>query len=163
MIRVPVGSVPVPVTVQGSQSGTTRAEAVSWLTVSVPVLSVAIMVHDPSDSIATSRRTTTCRRAIRRTATARATVSATGSPSGIAETASATATRSTSCQGVPRKVSITAIRTATAPTVIPITAVKRRIRLSRGGSVCEGVSSWPASEPNTLCAPTAVTAPRARP
>ena len=61
------------------------------LSVSVPVLSVAITVTDPSASTAESLRTTARCRAIRSTPIARATVSTAGSPSGTAATASATA------------------------------------------------------------------------
>ncbi|OPZ20407.1 MAG: hypothetical protein BWZ10_00668 [candidate division BRC1 bacterium ADurb.BinA364] len=60
------------------------------LHVSVPVLSLAIIVQLPNPSTAASRRTTTPRRAMRVVATANATVIATGNPSGIADTASAT-------------------------------------------------------------------------
>ncbi len=61
------------------------------LSVSVPVLSVAMTVTEPSASTADSRRTTARCRAIRSTPSASATVSTAGSPSGTAATASATA------------------------------------------------------------------------
>ena len=64
--------------------------------VSVPVLSVAITVTDPSASTADSRRTTARRFTMRSTPSASATVSTAGSPSGTAATASATAKMSSS-------------------------------------------------------------------
>ena len=73
----------------------------SWLFVNVPVLSVAITLQLPSASTAGRLRTSTRWRAIRDTPTASATVSATGKPSGIADTASATAASSTSDSAFP--------------------------------------------------------------
>lgn len=63
---------------------------VSSFSVSVPVLSVEIIVQEPSDSTAGILRTMTWPAAILRTPIARATEMATGSPSGIALTARAT-------------------------------------------------------------------------
>ena len=61
------------------------------LSVSVPVLSVAMTVTEPSASTADRRRTTARWRAMRSTPSASATVRTAGSPSGTAATASATA------------------------------------------------------------------------
>jgi len=75
----------------------------------------------------------TLRRAIRAEPTESATVMATGSPTGMAETASATATKNTSAGANPRMNSTTA-KAATAPTTtIPITRVSRRRRTTNGG------------------------------
>jgi hypothetical protein len=89
------------------------------LRVSVPVLSEQITVTDPSDSTAGSRRTIALRRAIRCTPIASTMVSAAGSPSGIAATASPTAAMNI-CSGakprpsVPiRKVAVASSRIAT--------------------------------------------------
>jgi hypothetical protein len=80
--------------------GQPHSRTVSSLTVSVPVLSVAISVQLPKPSTAVSLRTITPRRAMRVVAIARATVIATGRPSGIAETASAITNRNTSLTGI---------------------------------------------------------------
>ena len=64
------------------------------LRVSVPVLSVHTTVQPPSVSTAASRRTSALRFAMRCTPSASETLTAVGSPSGIAETAAATANSS---------------------------------------------------------------------
>ena len=70
--------------------------------VNVPVLSLAIKVHEPKPSIEASFLTMTCFLLIAALATDRTTVIATGRPSGIAETAKATATKKISSIGIPR-------------------------------------------------------------
>ncbi len=73
-----------------------------WLfIVSVPVLSLAIMVQLPNPSTAASFLTITFFLAILEVEIERATVMATGRPSGIAETARATERKNMSCSGIP--------------------------------------------------------------
>ena len=76
------------------------ARTVNSLQVNVPVLSLAISVQLPKPSTAASRRTITPRRAIRAVPMDRATVKATGSPSGMADTAKATEKRNISVNAV---------------------------------------------------------------
>ena len=115
-IAISVGS-PVPSRSLASSSASLQAAAASSKrfgsgphssrttilpTVSVPVLSVQIVVAEPSVSTAVRRRTSTCFAAMRRTPSASATVTSTASPSGTAATASEIAESSTSRHGSPR-------------------------------------------------------------
>lgn len=74
-----------------SPSGVQTTWTVIWFSVRVPVLSEQMTVVLPRVSMVGRRRTTARRRAIRVTPMARVTVTAAGSPSGIAPTASAMA------------------------------------------------------------------------
>ena len=70
-----------------------KYSTLSLFCVSVPVLSEAMSVHAPRPSMAASLRTMTLRLDMAREAEVRATVMATGKPSGMVETAKATEKR----------------------------------------------------------------------
>jgi hypothetical protein len=123
----------------------TTARTVISLRVSVPVLSEAITVAEPSVSTAESWRTIALRRAMRRTPTRAPRSTMVGSPSGTAATASATpSSRPRSSAETPRTCShqtiaaiiATAMPTTTEPSTLPTSiqlALQRR-GLVRGGS-----------------------------
>ncbi len=145
-------------------SASCSSRTVSSLHVSVPVLSEAMSVQLPSPSTAGRLRTIAPRAAMRRAAIASVTVSATGSPSGIAETASATPNTNIVPTLSPRSITPRSpMMTAPASTTTATTRAKRSIRVTSGGlppSVADMVS---ASPPTTVRAPVATTRPRARP
>ncbi len=144
-------------------SGSQIDSRVWRFTVSVPVLSDAITVQEPSPSTAAIRRTITERLAMREAATESTTVSATGSPSGMAETASATATKKTSESGVPRQSSIPASTTAAPTTAMLIVRANRSIRSISGGRVPSPRETAAAIAPNSVSPPVATVTPVARP
>ena len=76
------GTSPEAWTERERPSGSQTSTAVISFRVRVPVLSVQMTVVNPSDSTAASRRTSAPRLAMRCIPTARATVVATGKPSG---------------------------------------------------------------------------------
>src|SRR5438067_9460341 len=130
--------------------------------VSVPVLSVAMTVTDPSVSTAGSRRTSALRAAIRRAPSARASVTTAGSDSGTAATTRLIAVITISCTGWPRTSPST--RT-TAHSTTAATASARPTPTSRR---CNGVRPRPvtisaAMRPIALAVPVADTTARPRP
>jgi len=132
------------------------SRTVIWLTVSVPVLSEQTMVVLPSVSTAGSLRIIARRRAIRATPIDNVIVTAAGSPSGIAPTASATAAINIANADSPRS----------QPTR-NVTAAKPRIttnnsRLNAAILRVSGVSSSSAVEINFEMCPTCVFAPVAK-
>src|SRR3990167_2814248 len=144
-------------------SGRQISVTVSSFSVSVPVLSVAIIVQEPSDSTAGILRTMTWAPAILRMPIARATEMATGSPSGIALTASATDIMKRSWIPIPRN-SPAPIRSATAtPTAMAIMRANRSIRIIRGGCDSDRLPICSAILPISVATPVAVTTPRPRP
>lgn len=130
--------------------------------VSVPVLSVASMVTDPSVSTAARLRTMACRSAMRRAARARLTVTTTGSDSGTAATARLTAVSSISSKDCPltRPRPITRAHRTTAPIARYLDSWV--IRCCSGVGRCCG-RNMPAIRPSSLRAPVAVTRARPRP
>ena len=137
--------------------------ALSSFIVSVPVLSDAMNVHDPSASTATRRRAMTFLRAIRRAPIDSETVSATGSPSGIAETASATASMNTLPTELPRATETAPSNTTATTTATPIRVVNRSIRTSSGGLAPSDAVSELAIRPICVASAVATTTPCARP
>lgn len=97
----PVGSYPVPATAYSSPSALTTRWAAIRPSVSVPVLSDATTVTEPSVSTACRRRGIACRRAIRRAPSARARVTTAGRDSGTAATTRLTAVIAMSTTGRP--------------------------------------------------------------
>ena len=77
---------------EGSDWGGEGGKTLTWLVVSVPVLSEHMTVVHPSVSTEGSLRTMAFSSAIRRVPRARQVVMTAGSPSGMAATARATAT-----------------------------------------------------------------------
>ena len=92
------GAYPAPANVTRPLAVTTTRTVISFL-VSVPVLSEAMTLAEPSVSTAARCRTIAFRRAIRCTPIASTAVTTAGSPSGTAATASATPRMSTSRTG----------------------------------------------------------------
>lgn len=160
---VPIGANPCPVTSNTRPSGSRTSRTVSSLHVSVPVLSLAIIVQLPSPSTAASRRTITARRAIRAVATASATVIATGSPSGVAETASATAKRNISPSGYPLRYPARPTRIETASTTNATVRANFSSRISSGGGPAAVPTTSRASSPTAVAEPVATTSPCPRP
>jgi hypothetical protein len=105
--------------------------------VSVRVLSVQTIVADPSDSTAGSRRTSACRRTIRRMPTASAMVATAGRASGMAATARAMPVSSTVSQGAP----LTAAAAATTPDIAIVSQASLRPSASSRRSSGVGSSS----------------------
>ena len=133
------------------------------MTVRVPVLSLAMQVQLPRLSTAAIRRTITCRFAMREAATESTTVSATGRPSGMAETASATTKKKTSTRGMPRANAI-APRSAPAPTTaIEIFRANSSIRRTSGGFALSTEAIEVAIPPTCVRPAVATTTPLARP
>ncbi len=140
-----------------------RERTVMLFSVRVPVLSVQITVAPPSVSTAGSRRITARRRAIRETPIARVTVTAAGSPSGIAPTARATAAVNMSTAGSPR-------RTPTAKVSAASTRITRVSRALNDASwrvsgvakdFAEPTRRW--ISPSSVPAPVATTTPAPEP
>ena len=120
-------------------------------------------VQEPSASTARSRRTITFRLDILRMPIARATVSATGRPSGMTETASATASKNTSVIGVPRIAATANIVKAAMPTNIATRLVKLSIRICNG-ALGDGLNKTSAAiRPSAVLSAVLITTPRARP
>ena len=137
--------------------------SVCSLTVSVPVLSLAMQVQLPRLSTAAIRRTITFRSAIRAAAIERTTVSATGMPSGMAETARATIERKTSPGGSPRASAI-APRRAPAPTTPrAMRWVNCSMRTRSGGFALSTPVIDSAIRPIWVYSAVATTTPAARP
>ena len=133
--------------------------------VSVPVLSLAITVAEPSVSTAASRRTMALRFAMRCMPSDSTTVVTAASPSGTAETASDTVYSSTpTSTAVVSSRWITRIVTPTT-TAMAIT-IAPRMRPSRSSSRCSGVRSCSVARrsaailPNSVSIPVAVTTAR---
>ncbi len=139
------------------------ARTVIWFWVRVPVLSVTITVVEPSVSTAGSWRIRAWRSAMRRTPSARATVTTMGRPAGMAATESAMPSRSMSSkalpEAIPRPMATTAV--PRMPTVIQ--RVRRRIRRSRGVSISADSPTCSAISPMAVSRPVATTTPRALP
>ena len=136
---------------------------VSSFIVNVPVLSVAIIVQEPSDSTAGILRTMTWAPAILRIPIARATEIATGSPSGIALTANATDIMKRSRRPMPRRCPMPIRRTMATPTAMAIMCAKRSIRITRGGCDIDRFPISLAILPISVAGPVAVTTPHPRP
>ncbi len=146
----------------------TSARTVISFCVSVPVLSLAITVAEPSVSTADSRRTMALRRAIRCMPSDSTTVVTAASPSGTAETASETVYSSTPTSTA--VVMSRCISRIVAPTTMAMTmTMAPRILPRRSSSRCSGVGSGsvacsrPAMRPNSVCMPVATTTARPRP
>ena len=136
---------------------------VSSLQVRVPVLSVAITVQAPRPSMAGRARTMTLRRAMRLVAMVRATVMATGRPSGMAATARATATRNTVTKAWPCRSWIAARAPIRTRVAIPMIRLKRSSWRIRGGGSSGLSTSACAMRPISVRAAVATTTPSARP
>ena len=139
--------------------GVCTARTVIWFRVSVPVLSEQITVVLPSVSTAGSRRITARRRAIRPTPIASVIVTAAGSPSGIAPTASATAAMNISLALSPRARPITKV-TAASATITTVSTLLTRASLRVSGVA--GTSAPPTSRwisPSSVSAPVATVIP----
>jgi len=141
-------------------SPTTTWRTVIWFWVSVPVLSEQITVVLPRVSTAGSFRMIARRRAIRATPIASVTVTAAGSPSGIAPTASAMAEEAMSSTRSPRNRPI-ATTTAAIPRIrirsLWLNAAILRVRgVSRSGAA-EIISEM---RPISVWSPVATTTPR---
>ena len=120
---------------------------------SVPVLSVAITLADPSVSTAESRRTIAPRAAIARAPWASAIVTVAASPSGTAATATATPTRKASCSEAPRSN----IPAASKPmTATPSASIARDSEASRR---CSGVAGGFAAAARRAICPSSVRDP----
>ena len=164
---VPTGSYPVPPTCTLPLAVTMRRTVIS-LRVSVPVLSDAMTVADPSVSTAARCRTMARRVAMRCTPSARTAVTTAGSPSGTAATASATPSMSTS--NMPDSV-----RTPLSRMMVPImiaaitTTTMPSSRPTRSSSRCSGVGSSdvvfsrPAMRPISVAMAVCVTTALPRP
>ena len=103
------------------------------------------------------------RAAIRPVAMARAIVSDTGRPSGIADTASTTANRNISCGRWPTATPRRPIRAAAATTATAIERVNRSMRATSGGFPAGRVATSIASSPTLVRSPVATTTADARP
>ncbi|MNS80337.1 hypothetical protein D3C72_1140140 [compost metagenome] len=101
--------------------------------------------------------------AIRRMPMANATEIATGSPSGIALTASPTDIMKSSDNGMPRSKPTATSRATATPTARAINREKRSSRMRSGGRDTDFRFSSRAIRPNSLAAPVATTTPRPRP
>lgn len=153
----------MPSTLISRPSGSQSSVTVISLRVRVPVLSLQIVVVEPSVSTAERRRTIAPRAAIRCMPTASAIVIATGRPSGTIDTIWLIATISTSAIGNSRHMpsnTTTTKRPIAAPTSQRPNC-SMRTSSGVGGSTAAAVSSaiWPTS----VCTPVATTTARARP
>jgi hypothetical protein len=138
-------------TANAAPAGRRISLTVCWLTVRVPVLSLAMIWQLPRLSTAVSLRTITLRLAMREVAIDSATVRATGRPSGIADTASATARKKTSSQGMPWLRAIAA-STAHAPSTMKlIWCAKRSMRIKSGGLLLSPSATERAILPTSVC------------
>ena len=134
---------------------------------SVPVLSVAITLAEPSVSTADSRRTIAPRAAMERAPWASAIVTAAASPSGTAATATETPTRKASCRDEPRSSIPAASRVMTAP---PSASMSRESEARRrwsgvGGGVAAAArrAIWPSSVRTPVALTITVARPRVTP
>ncbi|KAF5056430.1 hypothetical protein DSECCO2_367280 [anaerobic digester metagenome] len=105
----------------------------------------------------------TFRPAIRDVAIESATVRATGSPSGIAETASATARKKTSRGGTPWPRTMIASSPVAARTAMLIFREKSSMRRTSGGLPVSDAVTVSAICPISVCWPVATTTPLPRP
>ncbi len=126
-------------------------------------MSVAIIVQLPRLSTAARRRTITFRFPIRDVAMESATVIATGSPSGMAETARATARKKTSVYGVPCAREMAAIRRHAPMTRNPMFRENFSILTRSGGFEDPVVATASAIVPTSVFWPVATTTPMPRP
>ncbi|MNS84679.1 hypothetical protein D3C72_1185120 [compost metagenome] len=140
-------------------SGSRISVTTSSFMVRVPVLSVAIMVQDPSDSTAGILRTITWAFAIRRMLIASATEMATGSPSGIALTASPTDIMNSSRNAMPRSIPTNTSNATATPTATAISREKRWSLRIKGGCEMDSRPSSRAIRPICVAAPVATTMP----
>ena len=124
---------------------------------SVPVLSDPMTVVLPSASMLGSRRSTALRRAMRPTPIASVTVTATGRPSGTAETAIATAVRNISSAVLPSATPDTNVITDAASTDTPMTRAKLAMRAASGPSLTSWPRTSPAIDPSSVACPVATT------
>ncbi len=131
--------------------------------VSVPVLSEQITVVEPSVSTAGSFRMMAWRCAMRATPIASVIVSAAGSPSGIAPTASATAARNMSSHAWPCNTPTTNVTPASAR--ITHNRTWENCAIFRVSGVASASVVWISSEmrPISVRSPVATTTPRAAP
>ena len=130
---------------------------------SVPVLSLQMTVVLPRVSAAGSRRTIAWRSAMRLTPIARVIVTAAGSPSGIAPTASATAAVSMSAARSPRASPRAKVNAASAM-IATVSAALNAVSLRVSGvamSVASSTRRW--MRPRAVSAPVATAIPSARP
>ena len=131
--------------------------------VSVPVLSVQMVVVLPRVSTAGRRRTMAPRRAIRVTPIARVMVTTAGRPSGMAATARATAAVTICTSGCPRK-SPTTTATAARPRMPAVSTRPKPARLRVSGVVSgSALPMSPCTRPSSVSMPWATTTPRAPP
>ena len=146
----------------------TTARTIISLRVSVPVLSVQIVVVDPSVSTDDSLRTITFRFAIRWVPSDSTTVVIAVRPSGTAATASDTASSSTSTTSVSVRSSSSTRIVALMTSAMAITAMPSSLP-TRSSSFCSGVAALSADSsdraifPISVAAPVAVTIARPRP
>jgi hypothetical protein len=143
---------------------TTTRTVISFL-VSVPVLSEAMTVAEPSVSTAARWRTMAFRLAMRCTPRERTAVTTAGRPSGTAATASATPRIRTSNSAEKPVTSSTRriVAIITTAMTATMTASRRPRRASSRcrGVVCRGASlSMPAMRPISVCMPVATTTAR---
>ena len=135
---------------------------VIWLRVSVPVLSVHTTVQPPSVSTAASRLTSALRFAIRCTPSASETLTAVGSPSGMAETAAATENNSISTSDSPRSTPSPKMTVAATTDRMPSRVDRTARRCCRGVSWRSALRTSFAISPTTVPMPMAVTMAVAR-
>ncbi len=131
--------------------------------VSVPVLSEQMVVTEPRDSTAGSRRTRAFLCAILPAPIASATVTTAGSASGMAATARLTAVRNMSTSGSPRRIPA-AKTTAQMPSATRASS-RPNCASRRCSGVCPSMPDWRrvAMRPSSVAMPVATTMPRARP
>ena len=144
-------------------SGSFSSFTVSSFIVSVPVLSVAIIVQEPSASMAVMFRAMTFAFAIRRMPMASATEMATGSPSGMALTARPTAIRNSKWKPMSRSQPTATSAVTARPTASAIVREKESSLMISGGRDNEFFAISPAILPISVLSPVAVTTPRPRP
>jgi hypothetical protein len=129
----------------------------------VPVLSEPITVVLPNVSTAGSRRMIALRRAMRRTPMASVIVTATGSPSGTADTANATATRNMSSADSPSATPLANATSAATATATPMTLANWSILRCNGVAATASDRINPAIAPSSVFEPVETTTPRPRP
>ena len=129
----------------------------------MPVLSEAITVQLPSDSADFSFRTITCFLAILFDAIVSAIVSASGKPSGSAETAKAITVSKSVSGSLPRKTSKTVMASATIKTIIEIWRENFSMRIVSGDFSSSVVARLSAILPSSVSSPMPTTTASARP
>ncbi len=162
-LNIPSGINPAPEMFSSSPPARASFLTVSSFTVSVPVLSVAIKVHEPSASTVTSFRAITFRFAIRLMAIESAIVIATGKPSGIAATAKAAITIMTWIQPIPWVYAAMPINSDAISIRTVIRKVNLSMRINSGGLVLRRASNVSAIRPSWVWIPVWEITPTARP